>query len=344
MIRRFPRGDNVETAVNTSLIRKVITRINKGYKGSRKLTTLGESVFSSPRNYVPTGVFPLDCIICFGKGFPVGIVEVYGPESSGKTAILEHTLATSQKKGYYTIIFPQEFSLDYKRVKTVGLSDDALIIGDAETVEDVYDQILKIVREIRKKDQDTPIVIGWDTIASTPTRTELVHKEGLASSDMGRAAAQLSKLFRRLVRFLFENNVCLICINQTRTNIAMMYGDKETTYGGKALRFYAWIRLRVTKTKDIEGPEGKKIGFLCKVFSKKNKAAPPLRECMIPVYWSNGIDPIGAIWEYCTENGIFVRKGSAYRYNGFVITKKTFGKFYEKHGKSIRKQMRASVL
>lgn len=344
---RFPRLREEEApakGVNRKLIQKVISKVNKDYKGKRELTTLGNSVFSTPRNYISTGVLPLDCIICFGMGFPVGIVEIFGPEASGKTAILEHTLAESQKRGYYTAIFAQEFSLDYKRVTTMGLKDEELIIGDAETIEDVYDQIKSIVKNIRRKDKNTPIVIGWDSVAATPTRSELAHKAGLEASDMGKAAAQISKLFRRLVGFLYKNTVCLICINQVRSNIGQMYGNKETTFGGKALKFYSWVRLRITRTKPIENSEGHDVGFLCKVVGKKNKVAPPERETIIPIYWSKGIDPVMSIWYYAVENEIFHRKGSMYRFHKQPVTRNTFAKFYKHHQQEIDSELRKSTV
>jgi recombination protein RecA len=343
---RFPRHADGVTAlgVSTKLIRRVIKKLNKDYKGKRKLSTLGNSVFSTPRHYISTGVLSLDCVICFGMGFPVGIVEIFGPEASGKTAILEQTLAESQKKNYYTIIFAQEFSLNYQRVRTLGLEDDKLIIGDAETIEEVYDQIRSIVRGIREKDKATPIVIGWDTIAATPTRAELAHKAGLDASDMGHAAAQISKLFRRLVRFLFENNVCLICINQTRTNLAVRWGSKESTFGGRALRFYAWVRMRVVKIKDIKNSDDEKIGFLCLVEVKKNKVAPPHKQCIIPIYYSRGIDAVLSIWEYCVDRNIVKKNGTAYKFGKYSITRKTFAKFYKRKQLKIDRLVRQSTV
>jgi len=343
---RFPRIKEIGTnkGVSRKLIQKVISKVNKEYKGKRSLSTLGNSVFSQPRQYISTGVLPLDCIICFGMGFPPGIIEVFGPEASGKTAILESTLAESQKKGYYTAIFPQEFSLDYKRVTTLGLKDEELIIGDAETIEDVYDQIKSIVKNIRSKDHSTPIVIGWDSVAATPTRSELANKAGLEGSDMGKAALQISKLFRRLVKFLYENKVCLICINQTRSNIGQMWGNKETTFGGKALKFYSWVRMRITRTKAIKNSHDKEIGFLCKVFVKKNKVAPPELETLVPIFWSRGIDPVLAVWFYAVENEIFKRHKSVYKYHGQLMTRNAFPKFYRHHQEEIDAELRKSTV
>src|SRR5437879_544446 len=246
---RFPRLADAEKprGVSTKVLLHVIKKINKEERNGNFLSLLENSVFSHPRSYVSSGIVPVDCVVCFGLGFPPGIVEIFGAEATIKSALMEETLAESQRQQYYTVLFPTEYSLDYRRAKNVGLDEKKLLICEVETVEDVYAQIKHIVNEIRRRDAETPIVIGWDSIAATPTRSELAHKAGLEASDMGKSAQQMSKLFRRLVRFLFVNKVCLLCVNQTRTNLARLWGSKESTYGGKALRFYAWVRCRMSK-------------------------------------------------------------------------------------------------
>ena len=343
---RFPRLEQEENHGDKSkILDRVIKNVNdalKKKKHSLKVTVLGDSVFSQPRSYVSSGILPLDCIVCYGMGFPSGIVELFGGEASGKTAILENTLAEAQRNGFYTILFPTEYSVDYRRARILHLREDELIIGDAETIEDVYDQIKIMVRSIRQKDTNTPIVIGWDSIAATPTRSELENKAGLEASDMGRTALQMSKLFRRLVRFLFVNKVCLLCINQVRTNLGIMFGNKESTFGGKALKFYAWVRIRLGSTKIIE-EDGKDIGLMCKAKVVKNKVAPPLKECRFPILWKTGIDQPLAIWEFAIDKEILVRKGTHYKYRGQIITRNSFRKFYNAHKQEIDGACRASV-
>jgi recombination protein RecA len=346
---RFPRFDEdaeprgVETKVLLSIIEKIRKQNDKN--GNRNSTTLlGDSVFSQPRTYISSGILPVDCVVCFGMGFPPGIVEIYGAEATIKSAIMEETLAESQRKEYYTILFPTEYSLDYRRAKNVGLDEKKLLICEVETVEDVYAQLRYIVQEIRKKDPDTPIVAGWDSVAATPTRSELANKAGLEASDMGRSALQMSKLFRRLVRFLFVNKVCLLCVNQTRSNLRVQWGNKESTYGGKALRFYAWVRCRMSRIKTLKNKDDEKIGYLIRMECVKNKIAPPERSCIIPIYFDRGIDKVLTIWEYCVEEEIFTKKGTAYRYDGSVMTRKTFPKFYRKHKKEIDAACRKSTV
>lgn len=346
---RFPRlKENEEPrGAKTKILLRIIEKVNKQYKkeaNGNSTSLLGDSVFSHPRSYISSGILPIDCIVCFGLGFPPGIVEIYGNEASGKSAVMEETLAESQRKQYYTILFPTEYSLDWRRAKSVGLDEKKLLVCEVETVEDVYAQLKYIVTEIRKKDQDTPIVAGWDSVAATPTRSELAHKAGLESSDMGKSALQMSKLFRRLVRFLFVNKVCLLCVNQTRTNLGVMWGNKESTYGGKALRFYAWVRCRISRIKTLKNSDDEKIGYLSKMECIKNKVAPPERSCLLPIFFDKGIHKTLAIWEYCVENDVFKKKGTSYRYRGAVMTKKKFPKFFRKHRAEIEAACRQTTI
>jgi recombination protein RecA len=338
-IRRFPRLAEVPGA-NRAVVLSVVKKINKMYSRKsdfRVLTTLDNSIFSYDRPFIPSSIFPIDLAVTSGRGFPVGIVEIFGPETSGKTAIVEHTLADAQRRGYYAGLFPSEYSLNYKRMMSVGVDSRNLFIFDAETIEDFYDELKLMVTAIRETDRVTPIVIGWDSVASTPTRSEKENKKGLAGSDMGKFAQQMSKFFRRLVRFLFINNVCLLCVNQTRANLGQMYGPKETTAGGKALRFYAWVRCRVRQKEEIEDHNGKRIGYICELKVVKNKADTPLRMCRFPIMFSSGIDRVVANWFYAVDNGIFEQAGTAYKYHGKSMSKKKFPEYYFKHKKEIRR-------
>lgn len=348
---RFPRLTPArkytsEQRFTLKVVRGVVEKVNKKYhkkSADGVLSTLKESIFSTPRIFVKTGIVPIDAIVSYGQGFPSGIIEIFGPEGSGKTAVLEKALSKAQQLNYYAIIFPTEFSLNYRRVKTVGLDENRLIVGDAATIEDVYEQIRDIVLSIREKDKDAPIVIGWDSVAATPTRAELRAKKGtdkasLETSDMGGAARQISKLFRRMVRFLFKNNVCLICINQTRTNLAQMYGSKETTYGGKALKFYAWVRCRIARIGIIKGKEDNEIGFMCELKTIKNKfGAAPLKTCKVPIFWDRGIDNDWAVWEYAIAMNVLKLKGRFYRFEGKLVTRKKFPQFYRENRKLINR-------
>jgi recombination protein RecA len=342
-IVRFPRTAKEQyTELKSREVRKIAEKINQAYHKSHKkskrnaVALLGESIFAKPTHYAASGILPIDCTVCGGRGFPIGIIEIYGGEATSKTAVLENILAESQRRGYHTGIFPMEFSLDYHRSKVVGIDSRKLMVfEEAETIEDVYELIKLAVKKVREEDKTTPIVLGIDTIASTPTRTEMESKKGLDEHDMGRMALQVSKLFRRLVKFLMVNKVCLICINQTRVNLGVRYGDKETTPGGKALKFYAWVRCRMRRVKKIFNSDDKSIGILCEMETTKNKVYPPFRKCKFYIYWNRGIDKVEAVWEYAIDQEVFTQKGSSYRYEGKIVRKKHFQKFYLKHKEAI---------
>ena len=331
--------------VSAKILARVIQKINKSFgkdSDTLPLTTFQDSIFSKPSLYIHTGILPLDCIFGSGKGVPDGIIEIWGPEGVGKSAILESILAEAQRRGYYTILFPMEYSLEPSRIRSVGLDEKQLIMGEgAETIEDIYDLLKSYVVEIRKNDPNAVIVVGWDTVAATPTGSEIT--EGLAKTDMGKFAALMSRFFRRLVRFLRKNHVCLVCINQERDSLNP-YGPKTTTPGGRAIRFYAWIRARIRVVERIKSSSGKEIGIMSEIGTVKNKSGtPPFQKCLLPIYFSRGIDATEATWEYAKELGVIVRKGTKYTLNGGLVTRKSFAKLYAKRKNKINKLVRIAA-
>jgi recombination protein RecA len=303
---------------------------------------LGDSVFSADRPFIKSGIPPVDAIVGNGKGFPTGIIEIYGPESSGKTALVEKLVASAQKQGWYVAFFASEYSLNYKRCMSVGIDKDKLIMLDAETIEDFFDQVKDTVKEIRKSDTNTPILVSWDSIASTPTGSEQEDKKekGMRASDMGKFAQQMSKFFRRMARFMFKNRVCLLAVNQTRTNLGQMFGNPEVTPGGKALRFYAWVRCRLARIETIKDKDKNSIGYMIELKTTKNKTdAHPDQRCKFPIYWTHGIDAAMSTWEYCVDQGIFKIEGKHHKYHGAVVTRNTFPKYFERHRKELEKRI-----
>lgn len=346
-IMRFPRIPP-KNGVTEKVLTDVLAGMNKHRKKNKQeasVVTLGNSIFATPKIYIPSGIVALDCIVGYGKGWPPGIIEIYGPNSSGKTAIMECSLAQTQRLGGYTALYPPEMSPDFIRMKSVGIDENKLAIFEkAECIEDFYDELREFVIGIRKRDTSVPIVVGWDSIAATKTRRELEDKKkkGLEGSDMGSFAAQMSKFFRRQVSFLMRNNVCLLCINQTRASLSG-YGNPETTPGGKAMLFYAWVRCRISAGKPILDKDGEEIGINSLAKIRKNKFAPPFRSCTLPIYWSRGIDFVGAAWQYCIDRGIITLNGSVYSFEGFPLSRKKFPAVYLERKEEIDKLMRDSV-
>lgn len=327
-LKRHPRlGENHKPT--SRVLRKVVEQLSKKYSKDEAsgVSLFSDSVFSDDRPFAKSGLLSLDWTLCRGKGFPTGIIEIYGPESSGKTAVVEKALAEAQKRGWYTAIFPPEYSMQARRVKSVGIDGSKLVVLEAETIEDFHEELRDFVSGIRKEDADTPILVGWDSIAATPTRAELENKKGLEASDMAGLARQISKFFRRLVRWLFKNKVCLLCINQTRDSMKS-WGNRETTSGGRALRFYAWIRCRISRIEVIKDKDGREKAFLCELRTTKNKVAPPFRSCKLYIDWSHGINVPLSDWEYFVESGVFHKKGLQYSFRGERLSRKMFPEFY----------------
>lgn len=347
MPMRFPRRAETGDPKQIKLIARVVENIAKKYKKAKKesyVTTLKDSIFSNDRPYISSGIFPVDCVVCYGLGYPTGIVEIFGPETSGKTALIEMALAEAQRRGFHTGMFASEYSLNYRRVRQVGVNDQLLIIFEAETIEEFFDELKDVVREIRKLDKIRPIVIGWDSIAATPTDMEMEEDRELGKADMGRMASQMSKFFKRMVRFLFVNNVCLLCTNQTRVDLGKMFGSKEISTGGRALRYYAWVRIRVSRIESITGPNKEDRGFILGLKTVKNKVAPPFRECRVPIYWQGGVDPVMACYYFGIDRKIFKKKGTAYRFKGHIVMAKTFPQLYARYKDRINHRLRESVL
>lgn len=340
---RLPEGYKPTSRV----LRKVVERLGRKYKKSTESSGVylfPDSVFSDDRPYASTGLLSLDWTICRGKGFPTGIIEIYGPEASGKTAVVERALAEAQKNGWYTAMFSPEYSLEARRVRSVGINVDNLVILEAETIEDFHSRLREFVLNIRKEDKKTPIFVGWDSIAATPTRAEMDNKRGLEAPEMAGLARQLSKFFRSMISFLFRNKVCLLCINQTRDSLAR-WGAREVTSGGRALRFYALIRCRISRIDVLKNKDGRERAFLCELRTTKNKAGwPPFRSCKLNVDWKQGINVPLSDWEYFLENKLFHRKGLHYVYRGQKLSRKTFPEFYFQKHSHLKHDMRRLLL
>jgi recombination protein RecA len=343
---RFPRyrGPSGYKGVQDKTLFSAVEAINKKFEKEHSdgvLTTLENSIFSQPLVYVPSGIISVDCCVCYGLGFPSGIIEIFGPEGSFKTGVMENIIAEAQHLDYYAGLFPTEYSANYKRMKKVGIDVKRLLIFDeCETIEDIYDYIRETVKTLREKDKTTPIVFGWDSVASTPTRSEIEEKASLDKSDMGRSALQISRFFRRMVKFLRTNGVCLICVNQTRTNIGVTWGSKETTYGGKALKFYSWVRCRTAKIKSLKNGDGDRIGALIELQVVKNKVGLNETRCQFPILWGKGIDKVQAVWEYAVDRGVFTRNKSTYRFGKDVVTRSSLAKYYSRHQEEIDSALR----
>lgn len=282
-------------------------KINKTH-GEHAIMLLDEKPVTSA-NVISTGSIGLDLALGVG-GLPKGrIVEIFGPESSGKTTLAIHTIAEAQKKGYSCAFIDIEHAFDKEYAEALGVNTQELLIAQPKSGE----QALQIADDLVKSgDMDVVVV---DSVAALVPQKEIDGDVG--DSTIGLQARMMGQALRKINPFVGQNNVLFIFINQLREKIGVMFGSPETTSGGNAMKFYASIRIDVRRSiaSDNMVKEGKdNIGNLMKITVIKNKVAPPLKKCEFDVIWGQGIDKIGEIIKLGSDKGILKKWGDKITY------------------------------
>ena len=256
---------------------------------------------------VPTGSIGLDYALGIG-GLPKGrIIEIYGPESGGKTTVTLHAIAETQKLGGMAAFIDVEHALDPVYAKSLGVDIDHLIVSQPDTGE----QALEIMETLARSGAIDIVVL--DSIAAMVTKAEIDGEIG--DSFVGVQARLMSAAMRKLTSVISKSNTVAIFINQVREKIGVMYGNPETTPGGRALKFYASVRIEVRKgEKIVDG--GEIIGYTTKCKVVKNKVAPPFKETQFDMIFGEGISRLGEIITMGEELGFIKKSGAWYSYNG----------------------------
>ncbi len=257
---------------------------------------------------VPTGSLTLDIATGVG-GVPRGrVIEIYGPESSGKTTICLHVIAEAQKRGGLAAFVDMEHALDPAYAKRIGVNVETLYISQPDTAE----QALEITEALVRSGALDVVVL--DSVAALVPRVEIEGEMG--DSHVGIQARLMSQALRKLAGAIKHSNVSVIFTNQLRDKIGVMYGNPETTSGGRALKFYASMRLDVRKQESIKGSGGEVLGSRTRVRVTKNKVSAPFREAEFDImFLERGISKMGEILDLATELGIVEKRGAFYRYN-----------------------------
>ena len=280
---------------------------------------------------IPSGSLLIDEALGVG-GYPKGrIIEIFGPESSGKTTLALHAIAECQKNGGRAAFIDAEHAIDPVYAKKLGVDINELILSQPDNGE----QALEIVEMLANSGGVNLIIV--DSVAALVPQAELDGE--MSDSSVGLQARLMSKAMRKIAGILNKKECAVIFINQLREKVGVMYGNPETTSGGRALKFYASIRIDIRRTEAIK--QGADIiGNTCRVKIVKNKVSPPFKQCEIDIIYGQGISKEGEILDRATELGFIKKSGSWFEYNVNKIAQgRDAAKLYHKENEDVAQEL-----
>src|SRR5205814_3733010 len=298
------------SAVRQRELDAAISTITKSY-GEGSIMRLGDARAKVKIEVIPTGALAVDLALGVG-GLPRGrVVEIFGPESSGKTTLMLHVIANAQRNGGLAAFIDAEHALDPGYAKRLGVNLDDLLVSQPDSGEEA----LSICETLARSNALDIIVI--DSVAALVPKSELEGEMGMAT--MGMQARLMSQALRKLTAILAKAKTTCVFTNQLREKVGVMFGNPETTPGGKALKFYASVRMDIRRKETLKDAAGVAVGNMVKVKVVKNKVAPPFAEAEFEIIYNHGINKEGSILDVDIETGVVDKRGAWLQFKGELI-------------------------